>query len=168
MLAKFKSKSTFVLIIYLLFTNLSFSDEDVLVIEIDNPKFSEKGLNDRIYEIKANKGLKSNDTLELFLVVGKFKTENNGKWIYLEADKGNFIQASNYIILENNIKFYTEDGETVKSDLASFDMEQDMIILQNNVRHESPSGLILSDNSTITNNFSNIVYKGNVTSVINN
>ena len=43
-----------------------------------------------------------------------------------------------------------------------------MIILQNNVRHESPSGLILSDNSTITNNFSNIVYKGNVTSVINN
>ncbi len=155
-------------ILLILLASITILSSDELVIEIDNPKFSEKGLNDRIYEIKANKGLKSNDTLELFLVVGKFKTENNGKWIYLEADKGNFIQASNYIILENNIKFYTEDGETVKSDLASFDMKQDMIILQNNVRHESPSGLILSDNSTITNNFSNIVYQGNVTSVINN
>jgi len=155
-------------IFLILLASITILSSDELVIEIDNPKFSEKGLNDRIYEIKANKGLKSNDSLELFLVVGKFKTENNGKWVYLEADKGNFIQASNFIILENNIKFYTEDGETVKSDLASFDMEQDMIILQNNVRHESPSGLILSDNSTITNNFSNIVYKGNVTSVINN
>ena len=155
-------------IFLILLASITILSSDELVIEIDNPKFSEKGLNDRIYEIKANKGLKSNDSLELFLVVGKFKTENNGKWVYLEADKGNFIQASNFIILENNIKFYTEDGETVKSDLASFDMEQDMIILQNNVRHESPRGLILSDNSTITNNFSNIVYKGNVTSVINN
>ena len=76
---------------------------EVLVIEIDNPKFSEKGLNDKIYEIKAKKGLKLDDELELFTVEGKFKTEKNGKWIYLEAEKGSFSQITNFIELEKNI-----------------------------------------------------------------
>ena len=53
-------------IFLILLASITILSSDELVIEIDNPKFSEKGLNDRIYEIKANKGLKSNDSLELF------------------------------------------------------------------------------------------------------
>ena len=157
-----------IFIITFFFINTTFTVSDELIVEIDNPKFSEKGLNDKVYEIKAEKGFKSESALELLTVEGKFKTGKKGRWIYLEADKGNFSQETNHIELENNIIFYTDDGEKIKSDRASFDMNNDVIKLNEKVSHESIKGLILSDSSIITNNFNKIIYLGNVKSLIKN
>lgn len=156
----------FLLVILPITTVTTNSDE--LVVEIDNPKFSEKGLDDRIYEIKAKKGLKSESELELFTIEGKFKTEKNGKWIYLEADQGKFSQVKNFIVLKKNIIFYTDDGEELKSDNATFDIKNDIIKLNENVSYKNAEGLIISDSSIVTNNFNKISYSGNVLSIINN
>ena len=153
------------LVILLISTSLIYSEE--LFIEIDNPRFSEKGLSDKTYEIKAKKGLKSDSELKLFVIEGKFKTDKDGKWIYLEADKGNFSQDNNFIELRENIIFYTDDGEKLSSNYATFDIQNDIIELTENVSHETMKGLILSDNSVITNNFNKITYFGNVVSLIN-
>lgn len=161
------SKNLLSLIILLLMT-ITISNSEELVIEIDNPKFSEKDLNDNTFEIKAKKGLKSENNLELFVVEGKFKSDNNGKWIYLKADEGIFSQIKKFIELKNNIVFYTDEGETLKSDYATFDMENDVIKLRQGVSHESYELLILSDNSIITENFNKINYAGNVISIIKN
>ena len=155
-----------VLISMIFFITTLFTKGDDKKIEIDNPKFSEKGLNDNVYEIKAKKGLKSDNELELFIVEGKFKSKKNGKWIYLEAEKGNFSQITNLIKLENNILFYTDDGEKIRANQATFDMNNDVIELIENVSHESIEGLILSDNSIISDNFNKISYAGNVKSTI--
>ena len=160
-----KAKYFILATIFLLQANIYLKSED-LAIEIDNPRFSEKGLNDKVYEIKAKKGLKFENKLELFEVEGKFKTEKNGKWIYLVADTGSFIQITNFIELHKNIIFYTEEGEIVKSNHASFDMNDDVIKLRENVSHESSKGLILSDDSIITDNFNKIKYSGNVVSIL--
>ena len=157
-----------ILIIVFFFLTMLLANSDELIVEIDNPKFSEKGLNDRVYEIKAKKGFKSDNELELHIIEGKFKTEKNGKWIYLEADKGNFSQTTNFIELEKNIIFYTEDGEKIRSNYATFDMNNDLIKLSENVSHENIEGLILSDSSVITNNFNKIMYLGNVETIIKN
>ena len=157
-----------IFIITFFFINTTFTVSDELIVEIDNPKFSEKGLNDKVYEIKAEKGFKSESALELLTVECKFKKKKKGRWIYLEADKGNFSQETNHIELENNIIFYTDDGEKIKSDRASFDMNNDVIKLNDKVSHESIKGLILSDSSIITNNFNKIIYLGNVKSFIKN
>ena len=157
-----------ILIIVFFFLTMLLANSDELIVEIDNPKFSEKGLNDRVYEIKAKKGFKSDNELELHTIEGKFKTEKNGKWIYLEADKGNFSQTTNFIELEKNIIFYTEDGEKIRSNYATFDMNNDLIKLSENVSHENIEGLILSDSSVITNNFNKIMYLGNVETIIKN
>ncbi len=153
------------LVILLISTSLIYSEE--LFIEIDNPRFSEKGLSDKTYEIKAKKGLKSDSELKLFVIEGKFKTDKDGKWIYLEADKGNFSQDNNFIELRENIIFYTDDGEKLSSNYATFDIQNDIIELTENVSHQTMKGLILSDNSVITNNFNKITYFGNVVSLIN-
>ena len=153
------------LIILFILTSLTYSEE--VFIEIDNPRFSEKGLSDRTYEIKAEKGLKSDNELKLFAIEGKFKTVKDGKWIYLEADKGNYFQDNNFIELQENIIFYTDDGEKLSSNYATFDIQNDIIELAENVSHESMRGLILSDSSIITNNFNKITYFGNVESLIN-
>ena len=151
----------------LLFILINLARSDELVIEIDNPKFSEKGLNDKTYEIKAKKGLKSDNDLELFTIEGKFKTQKNGRWVYLEAEKANFSQITNFIKLEENIILYTDEGEKLRSHYATFDIENDIIELQEKVSHESDGGIILSDRTIITNNFNKIIYNGNVVSTIN-
>lgn len=165
---KFLSLDNLILLFIIFFTTTIFTHSDELVIEIDNPKFSEKGLDDRIYEIKAKKGHKYENDLELFIIEGKFKTNKNGKWIYLKADKGNFSQIKNFIELKENIIFYTDDGEEIKSNHATFDMQNDIINLMEDVSHKNLTGLIISDSSIITNNFNEINYSGNVVSILNN
>ena len=150
----------FITVLFYFQVNTSIITADT-VIEIDNPKFSEKGLNDKIYEIKAEKGFKRDDYLDLFTIKGKFKT-NKGQWIYLEADNGNYSQSSSYIELKHKIKFYTEDGEKIKSKFASFDMINEIIEFKENVIHENLDIIILADKSKITNNFNLIQYEGNV------
>ncbi len=157
------------IVFFLFFNSIAFfAESEELIIEIDNPKFSEKGLNDNIYEIKAKKGFKSNNELELLTVEGKFKLEKNGKWIYLEADKGNFSQVNNFIELEKDIIFYTDDDEKIYSNHATFDLDKDIINLNEGVSHENINGLILSDSSIISENFSKIIYVGNVESILKN
>ncbi len=167
MLIKLLNLDKLLLTLFILFISPSLTYSEELIIEIDNPKFSEKGLSDKTYEIKAEKGLRSDKELKLFVIEGKFKTAKDGKWIYLEADKGNFSQDNNFIELQENIIFYTDDGEKLSSNYATFDIQNDIIELAENVNHESMKGLILSDSSTITNNFNKITYFGNVKSLIN-
>ena len=163
---KNKYKNRLIFISLFLFITTSIVNGDELIIEIDNPKFSEKGLNDRVYEIKAKKGFKTDNELELFTIEGKFKMEEDGKWIYLVADKGNFSQINNFIKLEENIVFYTDEGEKIKSSYATFDMNSDIIKLSESVSYENIKGLVLSDNSVISENFNKIIYSGNVKSII--
>ncbi len=167
MLIKFLDIDNLFLCLILLFMSASLLYSDEAFIEIDNPRFSEKSLSDKTYEIKAEKGLKSDNELKLFAIEGKFKTVKDGKWIYLEADKGNYSQDNNFIELQENIIFYTDDGEKLSSNYATFDIQNDIIELAENVSHESMKGIIMSDSSIITNNFNKINYFGNVKSLIN-
>ena len=131
------------------------------VIEIDQPRFSEKGLDQKSYEIKAQKGLRSSEKLVLFDVEGKFKT-NNGLWIYMNADEGDYEQTKNIIKLSDNVQFYTDDGDKITSNNAIFKMNEDLVILKKNVFHENKGLRIKSDSTTISNNFDNILHEGNV------
>ena len=149
----------FLLILILFQTNL-FSNEN-LEIEIDKPKFSEKGLDNRLYEIKAEKGIQREDNLELFIVEGKLRTDS-GIWIYLNAKKGNFNQVENLIELKGDINFYTDEEDRFQSDTALFSINDDLVEFNNNVKHIRGSSIIRADESKIKSNFNHIIYKGNV------
>ncbi len=152
--------SVLFLLILLLFQSNLFSNENI-EIEIDKPKFSEKGLNNRLYEIKAEKGIQKEGDLELFIVEGKLRTDS-GIWIYLNAKKGNFDQMANLIELSGEINFYTDEEDRFQSDNASFSINDDLVEFNNNVKHVKGSSIITADESRIRNNFNHIVYKGNV------
>ncbi len=149
----------FLLIIILFQSNL-FSNENI-EIEIDKPKFSEKGLDNRLYEIKAEKGIQKEGDLELFIVEGKLRTDS-GVWIYLNAKKGNFDQIENLIELNGEINFYTDEEDRFQSDNALFSINDDLVEFNNNVKHVKGSSIITADKSRIRKNFNHIVYKGNV------
>ena len=161
MLIKNISKlSFFFLLISILFQTNLFSNEN-LEIEIDNPKFSEKGLDNRLYEIKAEKGIQREGNLELFSVEGKLRTDS-GIWIYLNANKGNFNKIENLIELNGEINFYTDEEDRFQSDNALFSINDDLVEFNKNVKHVRGRNIITADESKIRNNFNHIVYKGNV------
>ena len=155
----FLNKS-FIFILFLNILNATANDSET-VIEIDQPRFSEKGLDQKAYEIKAQKGLRSSEKLVLFNVEGKFKT-TDGLWIYMNADEGDYEQTINTIKLSDNVQFYTDDGDRITSNNAIFKMDEDLIILRKNVFHENQEIRIKSDTTTISNNFDNILHEGNV------
>ena len=151
---------TLFLFILILLQSRLFSSEN-LEIEIDKPKFSEKGLDNRLYEIKAEKGIQREGNLELFSVEGKLRTDS-GIWIYLNAKKGNFNQTENLIELNGEINFYTDEEDRFQSDNALFSINDDLVEFNKNVKHVRGRNIITADESKIRNNFNHIVYKGNV------
>tara|TARA_B100001248_G_scaffold109702_1_gene81822 strand:+ start:1041 stop:1493 length:453 start_codon:yes stop_codon:yes gene_type:complete len=134
---------------------------ETLTLEIDNPRFTEKGLDKKIYEIRAKKGLQSDTYLELIEVEGKFKTDE-GVWIFMTAGNGKFFRSEKIIKLADSINFYTDGDETIKSDLAIFDVDNGIISFEDNVEYIKNENKILADRSVISNNFNNILYEGNV------
>ena len=156
----FLNRSFIFILFFLNILNATANDGET-VIEIDQPRFSEKGLDQKSYEIKAQKGLRSSEKLVLFDVEGKFKT-NDGLWIYMNADEGDYEQTKNTIKLSDNVQFYTDDGDKITSNTAIFKMDEDLIILRKNVFHENKELRIKSDTTTISNNFDNILHEGNV------
>ena len=155
--------SIFFLFLSILFQSNLFSNEN-LEIEIDKPKFSEKGLDNRLYEIKAEKGIQRDGNLELFIVEGKLRTDS-GIWIYLNARKGNFDQVENLIELNGEINFYTDEEDRFQSDAALFSINDDLVEFNKNVKHIRKSSIITADESKISNNFNHIIYKGNVSTL---
>lgn len=150
----------YILFLFLLNFNLNASEND-LTIEIDNPRFSEKGLNEKQYEIKAERGLKSGENLKLFFVEGKFKT-SGGTWIYLKADTGEYNQLSNMIDLNRNIEIVSDRNDSIIADGANFDLANDIILLKKNIVYKKNKNTVTSDSSKIIDNFNYITYQGNV------
>ena len=157
-------KRSFIFILFFNILNATANDSET-IIEIDQPRFSEKGLDQKSYEIKAQKGLRSSEKLILFDVEGKFKT-NDGLWIYMNANEGDYEQAKNTIKLYDDVEFYTDDGDKITSNNAVFKINEDLIILRKNVFHKNKKLRIKSDTTTISNNFDNIIHEGNVTTEI--
>ena len=54
----------------------------------------------------------------------------------------------------------------IKSNYAIFDIKNDIIKLKDNISHNINEVLIVADNSTISKNFNNFEYKGNVSTTL--
>ena len=166
MLIKHTAKLSISLLLILILLQTRLLSSESLGIEIDNPRFSEKGLDNRLYEIKAEKGVQRENNLELFIVEGKLRTDS-GMWIYINAKKGNFNQIENLIELSGEINFYTDEQDRFRSDKALFLINDDLVEFKNNVEHTRGSNIIIADETKIKNNFNHIVYKGNVNTLYN-
>ena len=62
---------TFIFILFFLNVLNATANDSETIIEIDQPRFSEKGLDQKSYEIKAQKGSRSSEKLVLFDEIGR-------------------------------------------------------------------------------------------------
>jgi len=143
------------------------SEDDVTAIEIENPIFTTKSVNENPYTIKAALGVQKGDILELYEIEGKIKN-NSEIWIYLNAEKADYNQASEKILLFDNIKVYTDNQDVLISDKAIIDIKNDIITLLSNVEYQNQNSRIRADKSIIKNSFQNFEYSGNVKTELKN
>ena len=92
------------------------------VIEILNPTFVNKGLDENPYEIAAKKGIQINEDIELYAVTGKF-TDKDKKLIYISADKGYYSQNQQVIELTGNVLMHDDSGNKTSTENATIDIE---------------------------------------------
>ena len=163
-----KNLFLFIFILNLItFSSYSISENIETPIEIANPIFTTKGVNELPYTIKASLGIQQGDDLELFEIEGKIKNRDN-IWIYINADKGNYNQISQVVYLLNNVEVYTDEEERLLSDEAIIDIKEDTITLLSNVKYNNKDNKIEADRSIITNKFKSFEYFGNVKTKISN
>jgi len=149
------------------YTSFSISENTETPIEIANPVFTTKGVNEMPYTIKATSGIQRGNDLELYKIEGKIKNRDN-IWIYISADKGVYNQISQIVFLYNNIEIYTDNEQRLVSDEAIIDMHKDIITLISNVEYENQKNRVVADKSVISDNFKSFDYSGNVKTNINN
>ena len=166
MISKNKKILVHSFIVFLFFFGFqSNAEENQNTIEIKNPIFTTKSIDGSPYEIKAEKGLQRENFLDLFVIEAKLKT-NKDIWIYLNADKGIFNQSSGEILLESNIKIYTDADEKIFAELANVNTNSKIITLKKNVKYQDSNIFISADESIINDDFSNVTYYGNVKSKV--
>jgi len=165
---KFKNLFLFLIILnFITYSSYSVSENSEAPVEIANPVFTTKGINEMPYTIKAALGIQQGENLELYEIEGKIKNRDN-IWIYINADKGNYDQISQVVFLFNNVEVYTDDKERLLSDEAIIDIEKDIITLISNVKYKNQDNVIEADKSVIKNKFKSFEYFGNVQTIINN
>ena len=165
MIVKIPVKKNILIFLFIINMTTTVLADSLDSIEIMNPIFTTKGVGENQYEIKAETGLQEDKVLYLKKIEGKLKTNNN-IWIYLNADEAIFKQDDGVINLSKNIIVYTDNNEKIYSDYATVDTKIDKITLEKNVKYENNMGMITADYSIIENNFSQIMYSGNVKSLI--
>ena len=137
------------------------------VIEILNPTFVNKGLDENPYEIAAKKGIQINEDIELYSVTGKF-TDKDKKLIYMSADKGYYSQNQQVIELTGNVLMYDDLGNKTSTENATIDIEIKKVVLTNKVISVTDTSEIKSNSSIVDDENSLITYTGNVKVKIKN
>ena len=137
------------------------------VIEILNPTFVNKGLDENPYEIAAKKGIQINEDIELYAVTGKF-TDKDKKLIYISADKGYYSQNQQVIELTGNVLMYDDLGNKMSTENAIIDIEIKKVVLINKVISITDTSEIQSDSSIVDDENDLITYSGNVKVIIKN
>ena len=131
------------------------------VIEILNPTFVNKGLDENPYEIAAKKGIQINEDIELYAVTGKF-TDKDKKLIYISADKGYYSQNQQVIKLTGNVLMYDDLGNKTSTENAVIDIEIKKVVLTNKVISVTDTSEIQSNSSIVDDENDLITYNGNV------
>ena len=137
------------------------------IIEILNPTFVNKGLDENPYEIAAKKGIQINEDIELYAVTGKF-TDKDKKLIYISADKGYYSQNQQVIELTGNVLMYDDLGNKTSTEKATIDIEIKKTVLTNKVISVTNTSEIQSDSSIVDDENGLITYTGNVKVKIKN
>ena len=131
------------------------------VIEILNPTFVNKGLDENPYEIAAKKGIQIGENIELYTIDAKF-TDENSKLININADKGFYNQKDQIIHLEGNVLMYdTLDNKTL-TEKATIEIKNKKIFFIDKVVSISNTSIIESNSSIVDDINKTITYTGNV------
>ena len=134
-------------------------------VKMENPKLSGFRKGDRGYEVTANAALqdvRKPTLVELQAMKGRIDTDDKGGVAHLEAASGLFDTAKESLILDQDIRLWTDKGEEVRLKSAAVDFKTGGITSRETVVVTVPSGSVTADSLEVVDNGRVISFIGNV------
>ncbi len=138
--------------------------------ELLNPRFESEDTSQQPYTITAKKAYQNAGNLNLIFLdkpVADISLKD-GAWLAIEADKGEFEQVKQTLVLEGHVKLFHDAGYEMLTDHVDIDMNAATAISNAPVSGHGPIGTIKSMGLVADGNKGTLVFTGPATLVLIN
>ncbi|MHC1999667.1 LPS export ABC transporter periplasmic protein LptC [Methylobacterium sp. CM6241] len=137
-------------------------------VKMENPRLSGFRKDDRGYEVIATaafQDVRKPTLIELQAMKGHLVTDDSGGLAHMEAASGLFDSARETLVLERDIKLWTDKGEDIRLLTAAIDFKAGTVKSDQAVAVTLPTGTVASDGLDMVDNGRVISFIGNVHAV---
>ncbi|KQT90015.1 lipopolysaccharide-assembly, LptC-related protein [Methylobacterium sp. Leaf469] len=138
-------------------------------VKMESPRLSGFRQGERGYEVTATaafQDVRKPTLIELQAMKGRLNTDDKGGRAHLEAASGLFDTAREALILEQDIRIWTDKGEEIRLKSAAVDFKAGTVKSNETVTVTIPSGTVVADTLDVTDSGHVISFVGNVHTVL--
>ncbi len=137
--------------------------------ELLNPRFESEDTSQQPYTITAQKAFQNSDNLNLIILEKPVAdiSLKDGKWLAVEADKGEFEQVKQTLMLQGHVKLFHDDGYEMLTERVDIDMIAQTAVSTTPVSGHGPVGTIQSKGLTANGAKGLLTFTGPATLVLN-
>jgi lipopolysaccharide export system protein LptC len=112
--------------------------------ELINPRFDSVDSKNQPYTITAASAVRNEADENIIILTEPAAdiTLKSGRWIAINAEKGDFNQKENNLDLQNTVEIHDNVGYTLKTNTMSINMKTETILAQSSIRAQGPAGTI--------------------------
>lgn len=117
---------------------------------------------DRPFEITAQEAVQSQSNTNLYELKNPEAYVNlgAGKWTKVKAKKGTFNQSTKYLVLEENVGLYRDDGQEFHTTEANIDFNIGKVFGNKHVEGDGPKGKMSSNGFEVLDYGQRYIFNG--------
>lgn len=137
--------------------------------ELLNPRFESEDTSQQPYTITAKKAFQKSEDLNLVLLdkpVADISLKDQS-WLAIEADKGEFEQVKQTLVLQNNVKLFHDKGYEMVMDRVDMDIINEKAVSRSPVSGHGPVGTIKAQGLVADGKTGVLTFTGPATMIFN-
>lgn len=137
--------------------------------ELINPRFESQDQKKQPYTITAAKAFQETENMDLILLQKPVAdvSLNDGSWIALEAQDGEYRQGAENLLLQKNVKMYHDAGYTLLTDTIVVNIREQTAETESKITGQGPAGQISAQGMKAIGSEARLIFKGPATLILN-
>ncbi len=130
--------------------------------ELINPRFESRDKEGRPFTVTAASAFQGGQEKDRIFLEAPLAdmTLDNGAWIAVEADTGNYYQNEKRIELEKNIRLYHDAGYEMRMEALDVDLENRTAVSETNIKGRGPAGTLEAAGMVLKGQTHHLLFKG--------
>ena len=130
--------------------------------ELTKPRFESRDKKDQPFTITANKAIQSEtqkDKVFLDKPMADMTTEN-GTWVAVEADQGEYSQDGEKLVLQGNVHLFEDGGYSLRTQMMHLNLNDNTAFTDQPVEAHGPAGILEAKGLTAIQKQNKLIFKG--------